>query len=157
MKKYRLTGVIGAALFLMAFPVSATPVPVSLFSECPQVGCTYVLLIGAQNISLLTNSNAKDIDDKEDIFIGIKNNSGHYIDLASFNGPDGPFPGLHLTGGLWDKNYAYFEMKDPFEHDDGKDDDDDDGMKVTPEPGSMVLLGTGLVALGGVLRRRSRA
>ena len=159
MKNLLVVGAVGAALLFAGTDLSATPTPVSLFSQCPQVGCSYVLVLGTQgSISLLTNPNAKDSDGKENIFVGIQNSSGHYIDLAPLSGPNGPFPGLQLTGGLWDKNYVYFEMKDPFERHNGKNDgDDDDKVQITPEPSSIALLGGGFLALGAVLRRRLRS
>jgi len=96
---------IGAALFFIAVPLSATPTQVSLFNQCQPtgqvLGCTYLLEFGTNgSTSLLYNPNAKDVDGQEDILVGNWNNTGHYLDLTPYNGPNDPFPGLHLTGGL---------------------------------------------------------
>ena len=160
----RLVLLVGTVFPFVAVPLSATPTPVPLFTECPQVGqglgCTFLLVFGPHgHVNLLSDSNVKDVDGQEHVLVGIQNNSGSYINLADHNRPDKLFSGLHLTGGLRDGKSTYFNIKDPSENDDeknGKDDDkeDDDHKNPTPEPSSMVLLGTGLAALGGILRRK---
>jgi hypothetical protein len=72
---------IGAALFFIAVPLSATPTPVPLFNECPHqgnaLGCSYLVDFGPSgSLSLLPDSGALDVDSNDDILIGILNNSG---------------------------------------------------------------------------------
>ena len=164
MRYTRFALLAGTVLVFVSIPLFATPAPVPLFNECPQVGhatgCSYLLVFGPHgDVNLLSDKNAKDVDGKEDVLVGIENNSGSYIDLADYKGPNNLFSGLHLTGGLWDGKRTYFTMKDSSEADgetgdDNSEDDDGGKPKPTPEPSSMVLLGTGLMGLGGILRRK---
>jgi PEP-CTERM motif-containing protein len=108
----------------------------------------------------LRDPNVKAMDSQENNLFGIQNNSGSYMSLTGYDGSNNVFSDLHLMGELGNGKHAYFEMKDLFEHGNGKDNaDDDDHCKVgvTPEPSSIALLGTGLMALGGILRRRLRS
>ena len=115
--------------------------------------------------------------------VGILNSSGPNINLSGYSGPDSTFSSIHLTAGLGDGKSTYFTWANPSDggdDDDNKDcdgkdsddksckadcdkkdsdgescGDDDEGHKsVTPEPASIMLLGTGLVVLGGIVRRR---
>jgi len=161
-KYARLGPLIGAILVLVAVPCAATTTPTPLFNECPQVGnalgCSYLIDFGPNaSIALLSDVSVKDVDSKDNILVGILNNSGTYLSLSGYTGPNSAFSSLHLTGGLWNGQSTYFEMDDPFEHDTKHvDGDDDDSGQVTPEPGSMLLLGTGLAFVGGLLRRQLR-
>jgi hypothetical protein len=102
---------------------------------------------------LLPDSSVLDVDNKDDILIGILNNSGIYISLLGYTSPNNVFSSVHLTGGLWNGKSTYFEMKDPFE-DQKIDDHDDNDRHVSPEPGTILLLRTGLLVAGGPLRRQ---
>ncbi len=149
----------GGILTLASVPCSATPSSPPLFTQCPTVGsaagCTYLIDFGPNGaITLLPDPNVKDVDTKDDILIGILNNSGTYLSLWGYTGPNNVFSSLHLTGGLWDGKSTYFEMKDPFEDDNDRGGEDDDQKNVTPEPGSILLLGTGLVVSAGLVRRQ---
>jgi len=151
----------GAALLFVAVPLSATPAPVRSFSECQNAsqpaGCSYLIEFNKDgSISLLSDPSLKDADSKDDVYIGMLNHSGKYIGLGNFTGPNNAFWGLHLTGGLADGESTYFEMKDPLEDDNDQGGEDDDNKNVTPEPGSMLLLGTGLIAVGGLLKQQRK-
>ena len=165
MKDTRLALLVGSVLLFVTVPLSATPAPVPFFNECPQtghaLGCSYLLVFGTHgSVNILFDQNVKDVDGQENVLVGIQNNSGSYINLAGYNGPNKIFSGIHLGGGLGDRKSTYLVIKDSGEHDDGKDDDnerdEEDGPRKmhTPEPSSMALLGTGIMVLGGILRRR---
>jgi hypothetical protein len=152
----------GAALLFAAVPLSANPAPVSLFNECAHAakswGCSYVLDFGSNGKdNLYFDQSAKGVDDQGDVIVGIHNDSGSYKSLWGYTGPNNMLSGLNLKGGLEDGESTYIVMKDSFAYFDKEDDkEDDDPYKicVTPEPGSLALFGTGLVFLGGVLRRK---
>jgi PEP-CTERM motif-containing protein len=164
---------VAAGLLVASAPISATPAPVPLFNECPHVGqalgCSYLIELGAGgSIGVLFDQNVKGVHNHGDILVGLLNNSGSYFNLNGYSGPNSIFSGIHLTGGLGDGKSTYFEVTDPFgdgnDYYDKEDCDDKDGDSkscedgggkgVTPEPGSIMLLGTGLVVLGGTLRRK---
>jgi hypothetical protein len=145
-----------------------------MFNECPQVGqsldCSYLVGFGTKgSVNLLSDSSVKEVGSQGDILVGIQNNSGSYLNLNGHTGPNDIFSGIHLTGGLGDGKSTYFEVTDPFGDSNDKNDkgdcdekdgdskscEDGGGAKgVTPEPGSIMLLGTGLMILGGTLRRK---
>jgi hypothetical protein len=109
---------------------------------------------------LVFDQNVKDVDGQENVLAGIQNNSGYYIGLTGYNCPNNAFSSLHLTGGHESGEHTSFVIKDFFEHYDGTDDSDDDDygkLRVTPERSSVALLGTGLLDLGGILRRGLRS
>ena len=152
---------VGITLLFAVVPLSANPTSVPLFNQCPHVGealgCSYLLVFGPHGATtLLSDPNTKDVDDQEDILVGIQNNSGSYLSLSYYKGSDDAFSGIHLTGGLDDGKRTYLVTKDSYESGDGEGEygDDGNGWHVTPEPGSIVLLGTGLVVLSGILRRK---
>ncbi|MGH9678490.1 MAG: PEP-CTERM sorting domain-containing protein [Candidatus Acidiferrales bacterium] len=117
------------------------------------------------SFNLDSDHSMKPVNDQGDVLFGIQNNSGSYFDLTGYKGPNNIFSGIHLTGGLDDGKSTYFETDGSFDDNDGEDDksfDHKDGdsngycdtKSVTPEPSSILLLGTGLIALWGVLRRK---
>jgi hypothetical protein len=111
------------------------------------------------SVNFLFDSSVKDLDSKDEILIGILNESGHYITSTGYGGPNNVFSSVDLSTGLYNGKSTYFEIHDPFEDDKGKDDgddddDDDDHKSVTPEPSSLLLLGTSTVVLGGIIRRK---
>ena len=110
-------------------------------------GCTYLFVLGSKgSVNLFSDDNAKDGDGQGHIIVGIRNDSGSYFDLKGYTGPNNMFSGIQFTGGLDDGKSTYCEITYPH--------DDDHKKSVTPEPGSILLLGTGIIALGGILRRR---
>jgi hypothetical protein len=151
--------VLGVAAIPIFAPTLLRATPVPLFKQCPPMGqalgCSYLLVLGPDGGSnLLFDPNIKDVDGQEDILVGIQNSSGSYLSLSDYKGSYKALSGIHLTGGLSDGKSAYYVTKDSSELDDEKKEDDDEDEHVTPEPGSMLLLGTGLAVLGGILRRK---
>src|SRR5713226_7932202 len=87
MKHMRLGLWVGITLLFAVVPLSATPTSVPLFNQCPHVGealgCSYLLVFGPHGATtLLSDPNTKDVDDQEDILVGIQNNSGSYLSLS---------------------------------------------------------------------------
>jgi len=71
-----LAMLVGAVLLFAALPLSATPAPVPLFNECPQVGqalgCSYLVEFGSKgSVNLLSDSSVKDVDGQGDILVVI--------------------------------------------------------------------------------------
>jgi hypothetical protein len=174
MRYFLAISLVAAGLLVASAPISATPAPVPLFNECPRVGqalgCSYLIELGAGgSVGVLFDQNVKGVDSHGDILVGLQNKSGSYVNLNGYSGPNSIFSGIHMTGGLRDGQSTYYEVTD--QHGDGNDNhdkedcDDKDGDSkscedgggpkgATPEPGSIMLLGTGLVILGGTLRRK---
>jgi hypothetical protein len=151
--------VLGAAAVPIFAPTPVRAMPVPLFNQCPPLGqalgCSYLLVFGPNgSSSLLFDQNIMDVDSQEDILVGIQNSSGSYLSLSDCKGSYKAFSGIHLMGGLSDGKSAHFVTKDSSESANEKTEDDDQDEHVTPEPGSLVLLGTGLMLLGGILRRK---
>ena len=95
---------IGAVLVFVALPLSATPAPLPLFNECPHEGqaqgCSFLLVLGHGSANLLSDPNVPDVDNQEDILVGIKNDSGSYMNLDGYKGPNDIFSSICLTVAL---------------------------------------------------------
>jgi hypothetical protein len=143
--------VVGAALLFVAFPLSATPTSVPPFNQCPTLGmaesCAYLLVLGPNGgVNLLFDANVKDVDTQDNVLFGVQNNSGYSISPFNWSGIN--FPGLPSGG------HTYLELKDSFDYGELETDKHDDDP-VAPEPSSIALLGTGLIALGVIFWRRA--
>jgi len=68
---------------------------------------------------------------------------------------DGCFVAENSQWPLDDGKSIHVELDDPYEHDTRDDGDDGDHKPVTPEPSSVILLGSGLFAVSRVLLRKS--
>lgn len=154
MRDVRVFLLVGTILIFVAGPLSATPAPASLppYNQCPTVGmaqsCAYLLVLGSGgSLNLLFDPNVKDVDTNEMILVGVQNNSGYSIPSFTWDGIS--FPGL--ANGA----HTYLELKDSFDYGELGDSGKGDDQPTTPEPTSLALLGTGLVVLCLILRRRA--
>jgi hypothetical protein len=147
------------------------------------LGCSSLIDFGTGgSVNILFDQSVQAAEGQASILDGIQNDSRSYVNLASYTAPNSISSGVQLTGGLGAGKGTYFLWANPSgggddnKDCDGKDsdsesckkddcdkkdsdsesckDDDEGGKNVTPEPASIMLLGTGLLVLGGVVRRK---
>ena len=112
--------------------------------------------------SIFLNGNGVDIFgfDGDGIDTSPYNAPGNVMDTSGYGGPDTYFTNISLDSTMGTVNFVtplapdggttYFSLEEAFD----ATNPPTPGPSTTPEPGSLVLLGTGVLGFAGVVRRR---